>query len=792
MGDNNQIRVELKEYQGSLINYEKSDQINFDFDSQIDIYSSNLDTLDYVISISGGILSGLIDIFWVGGFNLENGQKIARKEIDKLVTEVAKKTGYKGNDLLAAVRHLENKFPLPSDKLTPKFGGGLQHHLRDFAHHPTVVGLIFSLLTQFTYKSYGTDENGIFIIVDIPKDCHSFIGNDTPTKLLFGVIYWFFHLVSDMAGSSSTIMKSGGTGIPGPILSLAKELSVLPIFKNLKVEDKSLSIFVSKLFNGTLLAQHDINGKMIKDTQLRFDLRSEIGLGIELGKMAIPVLVNEGIVRLFYFFRRLTVEIKDKEISTIADFKKIDWDNVKPINNPTLARMLTISTGVFTAIDISEASLTKKGILSVNVLGVGRFAIAIGQDVSWCLKARDVKKAKKIYKDIQEVSYIRNKSLIMSFDYLDIEKFSLNIEQTEILYNLEYYKTLNDINNTKLTKSSEKTIKLKKDWLNEWKEFITKGFPSFVQQNKEINWLTEEELLIKIQNNNPQERWFRLVIIESFIFEPYFPLSVEVNLKGKSVISKKYKELQKLNSKFDNSIGDNYLDYLFADKYLRNNFIKRSRTSYDKFLFELNQVLLNIVKNITIPGVASVASIVLASMFAPAIAVLLVGSNFIGLSGAALTSASLAYLGGGAIAAGGLGMAGGTITIIGGGAALGIGVGNGINGVLGPDEQIIKQNLILQSAKLLVSLKEIFLYEENDLKYANNVLNQYMLRMKELERSIHDLKLEIKYNNEVNKKEYNLKIVNYEESLEVMRKTSKQIIHLIKIKESSEKKKKAS
>lgn len=784
MGDNNQIQVELEEYQENSFDGEKSDQIIFDFDSQIDLYSSNLDMLDYVISISGGILSGLIDVFWVGELNLEHGQKIARKEIDKLVTEVAKKTGYKGNDFSAAVRHLESKFPIPSDKLTPRFGGGLQHHLRDFAHHPTIVGLIFSLLTQFTYKSYGTDEFGSFIIVEIPEDSLTLIGKDTPSKLLFGVIYWFFHLVSDMAGSSLTTMKSGGTGIPGPILSLAKELSVLPIFKNLKVEDKTLSVFISKLFNGTLLAQHDASGKIIKDTQLRFDLRTEIGLGIELGKMAIPVMVNEGIVRLFYFFRRLAVEIKDKEVSTIADFKKIDWNYVKPINNPTLARMLTISTGVFTAIDISDATINKKGIFSVNVLGVGRFAIAVGQDVTWCLKARNVKKAKKIYKEIQEVSLIRNKTLMINFDYLNIEKFSLNIEQTEILYNLEYYKTLNDISNTKQTKSNEKAIKLKNDWLDEWKEFITRGFPSFTQQETEINWLTEQELLIRIQDNNPQKEWFRLVIIESIIFEPYFPLSVEVNLKGKSVISSKYKELQKLNNKFDKSEGDKYLSSLFTDKYFNNNFVKRSRNSYDKYLFDLNQVMLKIVKNITIPGAVSVATMIITSFFVPTIAVFLVGSNFIGLSGAALTSASLAYLGGGAIAAGGFGMAGGALTIIGGGAVLGIGVGSGINGVLESEEQIVKQNLILQSAKLLVSLKEIFLSDENDLEYVYIVLNQYMLRMKELERNIHELNLEIKYNSEVNKKEYNSKILNYEESLEVMRKTSKQIIYLMKPKKS--------
>lgn len=58
--------------------------------------------------------------------------------------------GEKFDDVKSAVKALEKRFPIPSDGNTPDFGGGLQHHLRDFAHHPTIVGLAFSLLTQFT------------------------------------------------------------------------------------------------------------------------------------------------------------------------------------------------------------------------------------------------------------------------------------------------------------------------------------------------------------------------------------------------------------------------------------------------------------------------------------------------------------------------------------------------------------------------------------------------------------------------------------------------------------------
>lgn len=70
--------------------------------------------------------------------------------------------------------------------------------------------------------SYRTDVNSIFKVVPVPDKSKAFIGKDIPDKLFKGTIIWFFHLVSDMSGSSSTTGIGGGTGILGPIISLAK------------------------------------------------------------------------------------------------------------------------------------------------------------------------------------------------------------------------------------------------------------------------------------------------------------------------------------------------------------------------------------------------------------------------------------------------------------------------------------------------------------------------------------------------------------------------------------------
>jgi hypothetical protein len=787
MSETDNLQIELKPYNEATINTEYDlDRIIFDLDSQIELLSSQADNLDYLVSVASGVLCSMLDILWVGEFSLERGRGIASDKIDGFVTKTAKMLGCKNDDLESAVKFLEKKFPIPSDGNTPDFGGGLQHHLRDFAHHPTIVGLMFSLLTQFTYKSYGTDTSGSFKIVDVPEVSRAFIGDDVPSKILFGTITWFFHLVSDVAGSSSSVGKSGGTGIPGPMLALAKELSVLPIFKNMNVSENSLSVFLSKLFNGTLLAKHDENGTIIKETVLKFDLRGELGVGIELGRQAVPVVANDCIVRTFYFIRRLAMEIRSNEIQLVSDLNQINWDNVKPLNNPTIARMLTISTGVFTTVDVGEAVITQKYWVSINYVGVGRFAMAIGEDVSWCLKARNIKHIKKVYEDIKRFAYMQEDDNIyarIGAD-MDMDKLGLTVEQTEFLYNLEYYKTLNDIETTKQPISKDGIKKLKYEWLNEWKTYITNGFANFLgTEGATLHWYSKQELIKKIEENDPQKTWFRLVLLEAMLFEPYYPLGVQQDKKGNTVPNKKYSKLQIPTCGYSKNSGDAFLDSYFDGDYYHKGYIKRLRKCYEKVVFEMKEVLKGLLIGGAITAGIAIVTIATAGALAGPIAVALVGSNFAGLSGAALTSACLAYLGGGAIAVGGAGMIGGTAVIVGGGAALGIGAGLGIGGAVGVAGLIGKQNTILQSAKLLVSVREIFLNDEHDTEYSNSVYEQYVQNIRNIENGLTELRLKADVADGKEKKELKRQIKNAEESVEAMKIARK---NLLKFKSSFE------
>lgn len=782
--DNFDIKCELIPYDG-FIGSQKFDfdKIIYDLNSQIELLSCQADNLDYIVAIASGMACGLLDILWVVEFDLQSGHSIASDKVDSFVKKTAEMLERKKfDDVKSAVKALEKRFPIPSDGNTPNFGGGLQHHIRDFAHHPTIVGLAFSLLTQFTEKSYGTDVNGVFLVVDVPKKSKPFIGNDVPQKILMGTITWFFHLVSDVAGSSSTAGISGGTGIPGPILALAKEIATIPFFKDINVDaDMSLSLFLSKMFNGSLMMQRDENGQIIKESVIKFDLRGELGVTVELCKQAVPVIANECIVRAFYFIRHLAMVMKENCVSCLADMKKIDWSSVKPANNPTIARMLTVSTGVFTALDIGEAIATQKYWVSVNYVGVGRFAVAIGSDVSWGLKARNVKKVRDAYEKIKQQTFRKAdadiyKRIGADMD-IQMDKLGLSLEQTEILYNLEYYKTLNDIEHTNIPITGESVKELKTAWLQDWQKFISDGFESFTQvSGAKMHWYSMDELQQCIAEQNPNKPWYRLIILESMLFEPYYPLGMEKDKKGNDVPCKKYKHLNNPINGFKKGEGDHFLNKQFTGKYCKKEYVKRLRKSYDKRMNELNEVLKTVITSLSITAVIAIVAVATAGALAGPIAVALVGSNFAGLSGAALTSACLAYLGGGAIAAGGAGMLGGTITIVGGGAALGLGVGAGVGGAVGSAGLLGKKNTIMQSAKLLTSVREIFLNDEHDIEFSNSVYEQYLQNITEIEKGLVELRLKKDIAKGKEKKEIAETIKKAEESVEAMKVARKSML----------------
>lgn len=373
--------------------------------------TNHADTVDYELAAACGVVCGLLDAVFVGELDLTKAHEQGSEAINAFVLRMGKTAQvqdlcknykwdkgsysdlrkkieaiYANKDtspeaLRRAIQRLEKEFGLASDSVTASFGEGTQHHLRDFAHHPNLHGLFFSLLTQFTGYAYGTDTAGRFITVKITNT--KWIGQDLFQKILYGVVFWFLHMVSDMAGSNNHAGQ--GTGLPGPMLSLAKRLSANPIFTS---EDgtNELALFVSKAFNGTL---HGADGNRLG---VRIDFRTELGAAKQ---QCWPVILNEMLVRSFYFIRRLMQQMEQVGVATVSGLPQLDVKSCLPFNNRTIVRMATVSSTVFTAIDVADAALhaaEKSGgvpqafatqmILRVNFIGAGRTVFAVGTDVA--------------------------------------------------------------------------------------------------------------------------------------------------------------------------------------------------------------------------------------------------------------------------------------------------------------------------------------------------------------------------------------------------------------------------
>lgn len=144
--------------------------------------------------------------------------------------------------------------------------------------------------------------------------------------------------------------------------------------------------------------------------------------------------------------------------------------------------------------------------------------------------------------------------------------------------------------------------------------------------------------------------------------------------------------------------------------------------SYSKYKGLVSGKTQNSIIGVSAAAIIAIASGGAAFMFAPGIAAAIAGEAVVGLHGAALTSASLAFVGGGSLAAGGLGVAGGTAIITGGGALLGL-VSSGGASATAILLQTSNDYWVRQSAKLLTYSKCVldnFLNDEETVNYISD------------------------------------------------------------------------
>lgn len=335
------------------------------------------DKTDYILAASCGVLCGIADIFLVGKpgespIGNVTDKWLAERTIDfaKLTNHLSKDKKKNFNSLDSAISYLEGKFKVPYDQtgigesgrfvfeLNPK-----NHHFKSLGHHPSLFGLFFSILDQFTNQSHFVT-GGQFISLQQADGKWELRGENVPHKIACGFVNWFGHLISDMSGSESSAKKGNrGMGLPAPLWTWIDKLIVIKTKCNLPISDLDKGI-------------EDLALQIFKEG---FDLRFQAA-------QTIPVCLNEFIVRFIYAVRRLFGYF----INTPKEERSFQlmWKKCEPFKNPTIKRMLTVAHGTFVLVDTGDAVIrafvTGGGnfnvgefFLRLNIAGCGRFLISL-------------------------------------------------------------------------------------------------------------------------------------------------------------------------------------------------------------------------------------------------------------------------------------------------------------------------------------------------------------------------------------------------------------------------------
>ena len=138
-------------------------------------YTNHADILDYSIAVISGIINGIIDSVFIGEWNFETAKAKSNQYVNEKVMEFAKKKGFKGNRFDQAVKFLEDRYPLPGDdsykSVVDEFGKQeitmKTHHLDDLSHHPTLIGLIASIIVQFSGEARYMPKSGGIVKISV-------------------------------------------------------------------------------------------------------------------------------------------------------------------------------------------------------------------------------------------------------------------------------------------------------------------------------------------------------------------------------------------------------------------------------------------------------------------------------------------------------------------------------------------------------------------------------------------------------------------------------------------------
>lgn len=648
-----------------------SDIIDVEFLSAV----KKVDGVDTLVAATSGFMAFLLDQILVRKHIKE--EDIDDVEIIKVLPLVLRQYSDKNKDI---------------DKEIDEYISNWEHKIHDAYKYKDLVfdfcedlsfsGLFIKVIEYCFDLSIGLDEKSGLVI---KKEKHDLKTDSIVEKAQIAVVDWFV----DQAYQ----YKKGGKCKKefAQIEKIVKDIKKIA-FKDNKFDREQLKEW---FHNRVLNEKKKLN---------RLD---------DFAVQSISVKANIIFVHSYVHIRDFIQQVNEHNVESLEGLNIIDFDKLN--NEAVIRRMDTVSTSVFTALNVgvagAKAIKLEKNLLqkiyvfavNINIPNVIRLVSVVSADFDYIKEDIDqlVHKSKVI--EIKKHSDIPLESLERCF--------TMNKIETRILYSLELQMIEEDVQRTK----DNKEQLLKNEWKKKWMEVTEQS----LLQNKvfEKDSLKTYAAINTYAASQDNLLWLYNIAMELSMFKPYF----KIEEKGKKLKLSYTKYIEEV---FCNA--QNYISYKEIQK------IQKSYKDYYNYLEN------NTLKAVGVAGGAiavAAATGGLAFVFAPQIAVAIFGGAFPTLHGAALVSASLAAAGGGSLAAGGFGMAGGAVLIAGGGAVLGLGTsGTALSLMMAP--KFVQNDYAKLLAKCdCVLLKRLDMKDEVvALQHKiQSDLDEYKLRLKVLE-----------------------------------------------------------
>lgn len=409
------------------------------------------DKYDYLVAVACGAVGGIVDIFGVGAPGNSVLGKWTDAQVDNAVKGFAKLSGWtpkvgKADSIASAVGFLEKKYKINYDQRYSADVNSLfnmstkNHHMMSLAHSPDIVGLFFSILNQFT-STASFVSNGQ--LVTVHTETFELLGGNVVSKIFCGIVNWFGHIMSDIAGSSGSRGNSGrGTGIVMPFFEL---FGFCKFGKFSVSQDKQdLATIATRAF------------------QEGYDFRFALAA-------AIPVIITETSIRLIWAIRRYFQYGKPLK-ECIPTQKHSDLRVMLLFGNGTLCVMDGIAAG------IQSGGNLLAFFMKLNLIAWFRFVTLILKEI--CIRlgiSSPLQAYLEAYKRINEALL----SYLHELEKIDIEAFKRETEEYKKTIMTFENATTNEELNSVLLETFDR-MGYNKPWQGDFDEHMSNKNATFI------------------------------------------------------------------------------------------------------------------------------------------------------------------------------------------------------------------------------------------------------------------------------------------------------------------------